>query len=87
VKARLFAGDGRDPPADVQTISQAECPSSGLAQVVSEGHERSHVRMAPAPGSQEPARTGPATAGSAPDGRLRGLPPPVPHDRRTRGAR
>jgi hypothetical protein len=80
VKARLFAGDGRGPPADVQTVSQAECPSSGLAQVVSEGHERYHVRIAPAPGSQEPARTGPATAGSAPDGRLRSLPPPVPHD-------
>ena len=80
VKARLFTGDGRGPPADVQTVSPAECPSSGLSQVVSEGHERYHVRIAPAPGSQEQARTGPATAGSAPDGRLRSLPPPVPHD-------
>jgi hypothetical protein len=80
VKARLFAGDGRGPLADVQTVSQAECPSSGLSQVVSEGHERYHVRIAPSPGSQKQARTGPATAGSAPDGRLRSLPPPMPHD-------
>ena len=79
--------EGGDPQADVQAASRAECPSSARAQVVSEGHERSHVRIAPSPGSQAQAWTGPATAGSAPDGRLRGLPPPVPHDRRTRGAR
>ncbi len=87
MKAHLFAGDGGGPPADVQTVSPAESPSSGLSQVVSEGHERYHVRIAPAPGSQEQVRTSTVTTGSAPDGRHRGLPPPVPHDRRTRGAR
>jgi hypothetical protein len=79
VKAHLFAGDGGGPPADIQTVSPAESPSSGLSQVVSEGHERYHVRIAPSPGSQEQARMGPATAGSTPDGCLRSLPPPVPH--------
>jgi hypothetical protein len=47
VKARLFAGDGRGPPADVQTVLQAECPSSDFSQVVSEGHEHYHARIAP----------------------------------------
>jgi hypothetical protein len=77
---RRWTVEGCGLQADVQAASQAECLSSARAQVVSGGRERSYVRIASSPGSQAQARTGPATAGSAPDERHRSLPPPVPHD-------
>src|SRR5262245_50514436 len=48
---------------------------SDLSQVVSGGHERYHVRIAPSPGSQERARTDTVTAGSTTNGSPGRLPP------------